>query len=214
MFSIVFSCPWISSRVIVIIQARWWCCTEQCKWAACVSPCYSELGSGCGWLYSKPGVVSRQGAVFSAPASYYWLRAAGVKKAKVPGQFGPSLLTTPTWGRIRRFQEIPLHPPTHHLFLFVNIQHRHNVQKLNVLFTMDFHRHCTVASTIEITKESDHMLWSEFMLHCLCFGCVRYDEGFIPCCCSLSTWDPCAGYIIVMHQVMLFSTSGIRQVTL
>lgn len=119
----------------------------------CLSVCsllrYSELGTGCGWFYSSTALFLGKGRSFTLLLLTIGSERPGGGKAKVPGAVTRSLLTTPRGGKITTFQEIPprvsLSPPTHppqNRPCLVNIQHHHNVQKLKVLFTVDFHSRC------------------------------------------------------------------------
>lgn len=109
----MFSCPWISSRVIVIIQARSGCCSVKKRLCSCLCSLlrYSELGTVCGWLYTALGVVSRQGAVFPilsptiGSEKLWW-----GKQKKSPRAVELILLTTPRGVRLQPFKKSP--PPT------------------------------------------------------------------------------------------------------
>lgn len=147
------------------------------KGCVCLSQCtllrYSELRTGCGWIYSRLSVVSRQGAVFSAPASYHWLRAAGVRKAKVPGQLRRACWQ-PHVGRDYNLSRNPppLLPPTINSSLLC--QHPTSPQWTKTkspvydgLFS-EWHRHRQTQQSLNITQ------YRIFCLTCLWPGFIMY----------------------------------------
>lgn len=110
----MFSCPRISSRVIVIIQARSGFCSEDKK--GCVALC----AVSCVILSSKPavgGFIAGQrcfssGAVFPLQPSI--IGSGQPEESKSPRAVTRSMLTTPRGARLQPFKKFP---PTHHRFL-------------------------------------------------------------------------------------------------
>lgn len=110
-FSIVLSCPLISSRVIVIIQARsgLFAAVNSKRLRCSLSGVsrYSELGTGCGWFYTPSAWFLGKGRSFLSCLRQLARSSLGEESKSPPCCRNAELVDNPTWGTITTVQEIP-----------------------------------------------------------------------------------------------------------